>query len=65
MADKFIKEQVYRVLRSGGEWQCYSASNIEDAIKMCIEEYPKCEIYGVEFVAHTKRSKTKTITIDV
>lgn len=64
MNKKFIREQVYRVHYSG-DWQCYSANDIEEAISMCREEHPGCSVNSVEFIAHTKRRSTKTLTIDV
>ena len=61
---KFIIEQVYKIHYSG-DWQCYSANNIEEAIAMCREDHPTCDISSVEFIAHTRRKSTKTITVDV
>lgn len=60
----FIKEEIFRV-HFDHDYQCYSANSIEEAISMCREDHPGCDVHSVDFIGHTRRRTSKTITIDV
>lgn len=62
---KIVETRAFKIHTGRGNWDNYIADTIEEAIKLCREEYPDSTIFSVEYMGTCKRKTTKTITVDV